>query len=144
MGSSSRVLEVLIPARFVLTMGHLVAMLMIASSKRDNIYAGLPTDPSQSRFDAAKFQFEVAYVLSILCFGLDLVGIFFGTSIFFVKTNLLHIICHFAGGVLVALMIEQSWQFQYLWLALFLTNLPTALVELATLVAIFGLNVVIF
>mmetsp|Transcript_13557 Transcript_13557/g.16387 ORF Transcript_13557/g.16387 Transcript_13557/m.16387 type:complete len:115 (-) Transcript_13557:368-712(-) len=110
-----RVLEVLIPARFVLTVGHLVAMLMIAYTKRENLFAGLPVDPSNTRLDKAKKEFEIAYILSLICFAFDLFGIFFGTSIFFVKMNLLQIICHFTGGVMVSLMIEQAWQYQYIW-----------------------------
>lgn len=110
-----RILEVLIPARFVLTTGHLVAMVMLASTKRENLDAGLARDVSSGRFEAAKMEFEVAYFASIVCFLFDMGGIFFGTTVFFVKTNVLQILCHFAGGVLVSLMIDQAWHFQHIW-----------------------------
>ena len=52
-------LEVLIPARFMLTMGHLVSLLMIVYTKRENILAGLPRDPGKSRYDAAKSEVRI-------------------------------------------------------------------------------------
>lgn len=139
-----RVLEVLIPARFVLTTGHLVATIMILYTKRENLFAGLPRDPSPSRFDRARGELELACVLCLVCFVFDFVGIFCGTSIFFVKPNLLQILCHFAGGVLVASMIEQSWQYQYIWLIFAFCNVPTALVEIALLVMTFGLKIIVY
>lgn len=51
---SSRILEVLVPTRFVLTTGHFIATVMITYTKKENIYAGLPVDPSRSRYDRAK------------------------------------------------------------------------------------------
>ncbi|KAK7239764.1 transmembrane protein [Aureococcus anophagefferens] len=54
-------LEVLIPARFMLTMGHLVSLLMmIVYTKKENILAGLPRDPGKARYDDAKAEFEAA------------------------------------------------------------------------------------
>ena len=49
-------LEVLIPARFMLTMGHLVSVLMIIYTKKENILAGLPPNPSKSQYDEAKHE----------------------------------------------------------------------------------------
>lgn len=134
----------LIPARFMLTMGHLVSLLMIVYTKKENILAGLPRDPGKARYDDAKAEFEAAYVVCLVCFVFDMVGILTGTSLFFPKANLLQIICHFAGGVLVSSMIAQSWQYQYIWLVVAFCNVPTALCEIAILVAIFVLKIVVF
>ncbi|KAJ8599377.1 hypothetical protein CTAYLR_007011 [Chrysophaeum taylorii] len=139
-----RILEVLIPTRFVLTTGHLVATMMIVYTKKQNLDAGLPVDPSKSRYDSAKAEFHLAYVLSLVCFVFDMIGIFCGTSIFFVKANVLQIACHFVGGVLVASMIEQAWQYQYLWLIFAFCNVPTAVLEIIILIMIFCLNVYIY
>ena len=49
-------LKTLVPTRFMLTMGHLVSTLMLTYSKRENILAGLPNDPDQSRYDEAKHE----------------------------------------------------------------------------------------
>jgi len=86
----------------------------------------------------------VAYIICLVCFGLDLVGLLSGASLFFSRANVLQIWCHFAGGCLIAAMIEQTWSYQYIWMALALTQLPTAIVEVAILVAIFGLKIVVF
>lgn len=123
-------LDALVPARFFLTAGHLVATVMIMHTKRENLLAGLPVDPSTSRYDRAKaevrifccreiteLQFEAALAISLICFLFDMIGIFFGTSLLFVKVDLLNVVCHFAGGILVASMIQDSWQYQYIWYA---------------------------
>jgi len=58
-------LEVLIPARFMLTMGHLVSLLMIFYTKKENILAGLPSDPGKSRYDEAKYEVPSGFSDSI-------------------------------------------------------------------------------
>ena len=43
----------------MLTMGHLVSLLMIVYTKRENILAGLPRDPGKSSYDAAKSEVRI-------------------------------------------------------------------------------------
>lgn len=56
-------LEVLIPARFMLTMGHLVSLLMIAYTKKENILAGLPSDPGKSRYEEANREVSLGFLI---------------------------------------------------------------------------------
>ena len=46
--------QVLIPARFMLTLGHLISVLMIIMTKRENITAALPQNPTEAQIDDAK------------------------------------------------------------------------------------------
>ena len=41
----------IVPARFMFTMGHLMAVLMIFFSKEDNVRAGLPLNPPAGDVD---------------------------------------------------------------------------------------------
>mmetsp|Transcript_1125 Transcript_1125/g.4126 ORF Transcript_1125/g.4126 Transcript_1125/m.4126 type:complete len:138 (+) Transcript_1125:111-524(+) len=51
-----RLNEVLVPARFMLTLGHLVAVLMLDATKSANISRVLANDASNSQYQAAKFE----------------------------------------------------------------------------------------
>jgi hypothetical protein len=135
----SALLEVLIPARFMLTIGHMVSVLMIAYTKHENFRA-----EQEDRLYKAKQEFEVAYAICLVSFVFDIVGILVGTTIFFPKANLLQIVCHFAGGCFISSMIIRSWQYQYFWIPLVLCNVPCALCEIAALIATFALKIVVF
>lgn len=110
------ILDALIPARFILTMGHLVSLLTLAYTIK---VCGQDCESTLSRmpgeYGKAKKEFETIVILSLTCFVFDLMGIFIGTSLFFPRANLLQIICHFAGGCVISLIIAQSWQYNYIW-----------------------------
>lgn len=49
-----RVEDRVIPARFLVTLGHLVGVLLVFKTKSDNVYAGLSYDPTVAEVAAAK------------------------------------------------------------------------------------------
>ena len=81
---------------------------------------------------------------ALICHGFDYTGMFLGTSLFFVRVNLLHVIAHFFGGTVTAIYIEQAWQYQYLWYIVGICNMTTALAEIGVLIAMYVLKIVIF
>lgn len=58
-----RVEDRVIPARFLVTIGHLIAMLMVFKTKVDNVYAGLGNDPTAAQVAAAKDDVDVRCLL---------------------------------------------------------------------------------
>lgn len=54
-----RVEDRVIPARFLVTIGHLIAMLMVFKTKGDNVYAGLGNDPTVVQVKTAKDDVDV-------------------------------------------------------------------------------------
>ena len=80
------ILDALIPARFILTMGHLVSLLTLAYTIK---VCGQDCESTLSRmpgeYGKAKKEFETIVILSLTCFVFDLMGIFIGTSLFFSK-----------------------------------------------------------
>ena len=61
------VLEILIPTRFMLTLGHLVCVLMIAYTKHENFRATLPSDPGEDRMDEAKQEASLFLLIFRFC-----------------------------------------------------------------------------
>ena len=137
MGRSS--LNLLIPARFLLTVGHLVSVLTMVHTRKENLSSAASADPK----DAQK-EFIMAYAICLVCFAVDVLGILMGTSLFFPKANLLQIICHFVGSCFITSMITQSWQYQYIWFSIVTCNIPCALCETSILIGTFALKVVVF
>ena len=168
--------HLLIPARFPLTTGHLVAVIMAYFNHETNLDAGLGANPSGGEYgkekekvrgDVAREREERAHtrarapVLSLpwlawhrkvvwfiigalICHGFDFTGMLFGTSLFFTSVNLLQVIAHFFGGTIMAIYIEQAWQYQYLFYIIGFCNFTTALAEIGVLIAMYGLKIVIF
>ncbi|CAM9455028.1 unnamed protein product [Hapterophycus canaliculatus] len=140
-----RIEDKVIPARFLVTLGHLIGVIMIFKTKSDNVYAGLSSDPTVAEVATANTDVNAALAVAMVCFGLDFVSIFFGLSIFMMKVNALQTVAHFSGAVLIANFITEEWDYRSLWRVynvhiVGLCNLPTALVEVAVLIAVFYLK----
>ncbi|CAM9700137.1 unnamed protein product [Choristocarpus tenellus] len=110
-----RVEDRVIPARFLVTLGHLIGTLMIFKTKIDNVYAGLGVDPTTFQVTSAEGKVNAALAVAVVCFLFDFIGIFFGLSIFMMKVNVLQTIVHFFGGVLVAQFIAEEWDYRLYW-----------------------------
>ena len=171
--------HLLIPARFLLTTGHLVAVIMAYFNHETNLDAGLGANPSGGEYgkekekvrgDVAREREERAHtrarapcprshfrgspahphqvvwfiIGALICHGFDFMGMLFGTSLFFTSVNLLQVIAHFFGGTIMAIYIEQAWQYQYLFYIIGFCNFTTALAEIGVLIAMYGLKIVIF
>ena len=134
------VLNQLIPARFLLTLGHFIALCTIPYTKEHNIYAVYDSPSSTERSNAVS-QIEAAINTAIVCFVFDFIGIFSGSSIFLNKVNLLQIILHFAGGVLVSTFVHDEWAYSSLWPLVIAFNMTSALVEASVLLAVHVLKV---
>lgn len=99
----------ILSARFILTIGHLIALLLVLSTLQTNIEASFPDDASTAEKDKATesckvsiailqqhkilplfmpiyaysiYDLYAALALGIICFFIDFSGLFFGTSIF--------------------------------------------------------------
>lgn len=55
-----RIEDRVIPARFLVTLGHLVGMALVFKTKSDNIYAGLSYDPTVAEVAAATSDVNVS------------------------------------------------------------------------------------
>ena len=73
---------ILIPARFMLTMGHLIAIIMLFYTKEDNVKASLAASASTAELALVRSSVDSALTLAFICFAFDIVMIFSGTSLF--------------------------------------------------------------
>mmetsp|Transcript_16467 Transcript_16467/g.33936 ORF Transcript_16467/g.33936 Transcript_16467/m.33936 type:complete len:158 (+) Transcript_16467:65-538(+) len=153
--------NVLIPARFLITIGHLIAMIMVKATRKRNVYASLGIVDTDTRFadvnyphglnfpntnteTSANDQLEMALIVSYVCFAFDLLGMLGGFTLFFSKINLFQIVVHFIGGVYTSWFIAYGWQWQSIWYIVGFTNVTTALVEVMMLLAIFVIKIVVY
>tara|TARA_B110000971_G_scaffold213011_1_gene243240 strand:- start:355 stop:690 length:336 start_codon:yes stop_codon:yes gene_type:complete len=86
----------------------------------------------------------VATVTAFVCFFFDFLGMLGGFTLFFPRINLFHILLHFIGGVYTSWFISFSWQYESIWYIVGFTNLPTAIVEIVMLLAIFVFKIVVY
>lgn len=61
-----RVEDKVIPARFLVTLGHLIGVIMIFKTKSDNVYAGLSSDPTVAEVATANSDVDVSFPLVYL------------------------------------------------------------------------------
>jgi len=104
----------IIPARFLLTLGHFVALCLVTYTKEHNIYAVYDA-PSSSEKQAYLSEMETAMNFAYICFAFDFFGMVSGSTIFMNKINLFQIIIHFLGGVCISTFIHDNWGYHYLW-----------------------------
>lgn len=136
MGSTN---YLLIPFRFIVTIGHLCALLMVTYTLDDNIAASGTTN-----VDDAKQYVYVWTVAGFVSFAFDFIGMLGGFSLFFPRVNLFHIIVHFIGSVYTCWFISYSWHYEILSYIVTFTNITTAVVEMLMIVAIFGFKIVVY
>lgn len=55
-----RIEDRVIPARFLVTIGHLVGVALVFKTKSDNVYAGLSYDPTVAEVAAATSDINVS------------------------------------------------------------------------------------
>mmetsp|Transcript_95878 Transcript_95878/g.273378 ORF Transcript_95878/g.273378 Transcript_95878/m.273378 type:complete len:141 (+) Transcript_95878:138-560(+) len=138
----AKLIDQLIPARFLLTIGHFIALMMVIYTREENIYAAYDNNPSSSVMDGDKRTMNDAIIVGAVCLGCDMWGLF-QSSLFMNKVNMLQIILHFMGGVAVSTFIQNQWPYPYLWVLVALFNVPTALVEFSIIMAVNCFGIVI-
>jgi len=133
----------IIPARFLLTMGHFISISLVSYTLENNINASLRS-PSPAAEKQATSEIEAAITFALCCFVFDFIGIFTGSSLFMNKVNLLQIMAHFIGGVAISTFIHEAWEYEYLWPLVLAFNASTAFVEFAVLFSTHVLKIVVY
>jgi hypothetical protein len=126
------------------TFGHFVALLVLFSTIDNNINLSLPDSYSQEERQQAVNTAWAALIFSFICFVFDFVGMFFGTSLFYTKGNLLQIFFHFVGGIFLSWLLTSNWNYKALWPIVIACNLPTALYELCVLLGVHVFKIIIY
>lgn len=112
MGSSTA--NTLVPARFLTTVGHLLASIMLYVTRGGNIRASLPLNDSFN-FGAYNASVTAALALTWVCFAIEFAGLFLGLSMFLSKANSLYVCAHFTAIILCCIFMTQAWPSNSYW-----------------------------
>jgi hypothetical protein len=137
-----KITDSLISARFLSTFGHLTALLILFQTIENNVEVSLP-DGSAAVKAAEISSARGCLAFGCVCFLFDFSGMFFGNSLFVPSMNLAHVFFHAVGSILLSWLITQNWDVSALWPIVLCTNLPTAILELGIIFAMYVLKVVV-
>lgn len=84
---ASRLDSQLIPTRFLLTMAHFIAVLMVFYTKQNNIRNSLAIGHTTGDYDEATATVLAAVWMSIICLAVEFAGLLMGVSMFMVTLN---------------------------------------------------------
>lgn len=110
-----RARDVLIPARFLLTMGHFIVTVLAVYGRDAAVAAALPASASSAAVAAATASLTAALVISFLAFIVQLGGLMLGGTLLRDGLNLFHAVAHFFGGVLTAWFVIGTWGYLSYW-----------------------------
>ena len=117
----------LVPVRFMVTVIHFIASVMVSYTQEENIIRAVGLSADANTKAAAMGTMGVLLGISYTCFVIDLVGLMLGFTMFSNSLNLLHICLHFFGALAVSWFILYSWHYEVLWYCVVGTNIiPTS------------------
>lgn len=127
-------LDTLIPTRFLTTLAHLLAVLMIFSSKANNIRVALPVTHNADEFNELDSELTIGLWLAVACLAIEMIGLFGGYTIFRTGVTLQYILAHFVGCVALTFYMTESWHYSTFWYIFVICSVPPALMELSVMV----------
>ncbi len=126
----------------MLTMGHLIAVIILGYHFRANVLAGLPSNPTILEYNDAENDLKKAWIVALIMFIFDFFGLFGGFSIFFRSVNLFQIIIHFIGALYTTWFILNEWNYKVYWYIVVFCSIFPAFIEFCVLISIFVLKIV--
>ncbi|KDO24427.1 hypothetical protein SPRG_09817 [Saprolegnia parasitica CBS 223.65] len=125
--------DVLVPARFVLTMGHLMLTGMAWRSRARNVLAALPPLANVTTSDMAALataSVEAAWVFALLGFAVSLGGLVRGASGCSPIANATQIVAQFVGSLMLSRFLRDELHYIYLWYIVAVVHVPSLALEL--------------
>ena len=109
--------NILIPAKFISIMLHLIAATMLFFSYNDNIIAAYPnlTSISDTAYIGGRASFLAANSLTVIGLVVEIIMLVVGDNLFKEKHSLFVSTIHYIGAILYITYGFQMWQFNTLW-----------------------------
>lgn len=109
--------NILIPAKFISIMLHLIAATMLFFSYNDNIIAAYPnlTSISDTAYIGGRASFLAANSLTVIGLVVEIIMLVVGDNLFKEKHSLFISTIHYIGAILYITYGFQMWQFNTLW-----------------------------
>ncbi|ORX65767.1 hypothetical protein BCR32DRAFT_297671 [Anaeromyces robustus] len=132
----------IIPSRFLATIAHIIASIMVFITKEGNIRHSLPLVTTQQSYSYVNKKLTVYIILSWFCFVVELFGFFSGITMFNGKANIIHSFLHAIATILISCFIIERWHFiVYLYIFSFCSIIP-ALIESCLIIKSFVFHVI--
>jgi len=119
----------IIPVRFLTTVGHLIATLMLFYTRRGNVLASLPLTFTPADYNSIDNALEAGLFASCVCFSIEYFGLFGGFSLFSSVANTFIIFAHFCGCIVLSWFILDNWHYTTFWYNFVFFSLFPALLE---------------
>ena len=113
-----RTADYVVPARFIVTLGHLLAIVMAFWTLSDNVETTVGVTATLNNKDLVDSTTAGAQVTLWLSLGLtvfDILGLVSGLSMFLANVNVAHILLHFLGSLYTSWFIMYQWNVTTLW-----------------------------
>lgn len=109
--------QILVPAKFIALMLHLIAATMLFFSYPDNIAAAYPdlTAPTDANYLGGRTSFLAANVLTVMGLAVEFVLMLVGVNMFKERHSVLLSVLHLLGAILYSSYGFGQWQFSTLW-----------------------------
>ncbi len=134
-----RTTDYIVPARFVVTLGHLLVIVMAFWTLLDNVETTIGITATLNDADLVESTTSAAQVTLWICLGLtccDLLGLVSGITMFLGGVNVAHIMLHFLGSLYMSWFIMYQWNTATLWYIWGPFNLLPFLIELAAVLRV--------
>ena len=108
--------EILIPARFLLTTGHFISVIMAVFNMNTNVASSFPSGSwTESSYNSQFNSLTAAITLSLIAHAIQYVGLFGGWTMFRNQLNAFHCLFHFFGGILTCWYLLGAWASSTFW-----------------------------
>ena len=131
--------QLLIPARFLMTFGHLLAVVLASEFCDHGVTVTLHSDSALQQMDQTvphgkDSPIHAAFIISYVCLFIDFIGLLAGYSILVSPLNWYQVVMHFVGGLLMSGFVVWSWHIYFdlmIWKIVGLTSTTTAILEIS-------------
>ena len=113
-----RTADYVVPARFIVTLGHILAIVMAFWTLSDNVETTIGVTALLSNADLVESTTTGAQITLWMSLGLtifDILGLVSGVSMFLPNVNVAHILLHFLGSLYTSWFIMYQWNVATLW-----------------------------
>jgi hypothetical protein len=134
-----RTADYTVPARFVVTLGHILAIVMAMYTLSDNVETTIGVSESLTNADLVASTTTSAQITLYISLGTALFNIFgliSGISMFQGSVNVAHILLHFLGSLYTSWFIMYQWNVRTLWYIWVPFGLFPFLIELSVILRV--------
>ncbi|XP_048789091.1 transmembrane protein 107 isoform X2 [Lagopus muta] len=125
--------RILVLARFLTMMAHLVALLIAVMAREPYVRASLPLEFSQEEYSNADTLLLCVVGSALGLLAVELGGFFSGVSMFHPGQGLLSTLLHAGAALILGLSLLEEWDLSAFTFTLCVFSVPPAAIELLLL-----------